>query len=509
MTSTATHTERDEPLPPPDAGDVGAREQLRWFGTLWVMAMVFHHTDSHPTGAITVLLFAAPLLIWPTSAPAMMLFVGSIAVTAASNLPGIANHMVLNLLVGLGFATAALWVLVTDLRARRAGSPSAGSPSAGSSSAGSSSAGSSSVGSFGVRWFEAARTPIGLTLVAVYGFTVFHKLNTAFFDPINSCAGHLIDQMFEVNGLSIPDFPPALITASAVGTIIVETAILVSLAVPKLRRWGLILGVGFHSVLGWASFYDFATAVFAIYLLLVPTRAFAQVATRFPNLRTWSLIAFVAHVTLSMTAEYVGSDVSTFGLRWHTVLVVTWCIAVLPSMVSLLWAAYTDGAPFPSWRWRPALLLFVPLLAFLNGATPYLGLKTVANYSMFSNIHTEDGHTNHLMPGISALQVLHFQDNPVTVETIDAPGSAAALPKWMEEDPPQVVPLQELRRVTQLWRDAGVVGAKVDYLRDGVLHEVKDAVADPVLGAPMPWWQQKLMSFRALTSAEGPDICRW
>jgi hypothetical protein len=493
MTSTATPTERDQPLPAPDDPHLGAREQIRWFGLLWLVAMVAHHTDgvpNVPTGAIPVIVLALPLLVWPSSGAALLLLVGGVAVQAAMALPGIANHMVLALLVGIGFGLTSLYVLVLERR-----SPS-GTP-------------------FGVRLFSYARTPIGLTLVVVYAFTTFHKLNTAFFDPVNSCATHLMSQLFNRNGLPEPGLPPFVLLGSAVGTIIVETAIVVCFAVPKLRRFGLPLGVGFHGLLAWASFYDFAAAVYALYLLLIPTSAFAAVAKRAPNLPMWSLIAFFAHVLLAFTTSLSGTEQTSFGLHWHTVLVVTWFLAVWPVMLLLCRAVWTSDrrTPFPGWSWKPAVLLLIPVLAFVNGATAYVGLKTVANYSMFSNLHTENGQSNHLIPGISALQVFHYQDDPVTVLSMRAEVDTGVVnPKWMREQSPQVVPLQELRRLTQLWKDAGLTGDRavaVRYERAGRTVDVPDAVADPVLGAPMPWWERKLMSFRALTSPEGPDICRW
>jgi hypothetical protein len=457
--------------------------------------MVSHHTDSHPQGAWAVIIFAVPMLIgmfvYPSfTAVGVLILVAGVATQAAFSLPGIANHMVLALLVGIGFVVTALYVLIRGWRAP-------------------------SDVPFDVRLFEYARTPIGLTMVVIYAFTTFHKLNTAFFDPVFSCAKHLTDQMFSLNGIPEPAFPPPMVLAAAVGTIIVETAIVVCFAVPKLRRYGLPLGVGFHGLLAWSSFYDFAASVYALYLLLIPTTAFAAVAKRAPNLRIWALIAFGGHVMLAVTTSWTGTEQTTFGLHWHTLLVVMWYLAVWPIMLLLCWAVWTTDrrTPFPGWSWRPALLLLVPLLAFVNGATAYVGLKTVANYSMFSNLHTENGQSNHLIPGISALQVFPYQDDPVTVLKMDADGDTnVPNPKWMREESPQVVPMQELRRVVQLWKDAGLTGdraVKVSYERAGQTFTVPDAVADPVLGAPMPLWQQKLMSFRALTSPEGPDICRW
>ncbi len=45
---------------------------------------------------------------------------------------------------------------------------------------------------------------------------------------------------------------------------LIEVVVLVCLAVPRLRCWGVLLGVGLHSVLALASFYDFATIVLGV-----------------------------------------------------------------------------------------------------------------------------------------------------------------------------------------------------------------------------------------------------
>lgn len=512
MTTISTSRSRggSDPAWGPDAAEpadvVGARERMRWFVTFWVMAMAFHHTDSHPRAVVGILVLSLPVLAWPTSAPLVGAFLSLCVAIAAGALPEAANHMVLIMFTGLAFGVAAV--------------VAAGRPGAHSRDG----------GPFVRRWFDAARTAAGLSLLVVYGFTVFHKLNTAFFDPNSSCAGRLLRQALALNGLDPELAGPAVVTPAAVGTVVVEAVILVLLAVPGLRRWGLPLGVGFHSVLALASFYDFATTVFALYLLLVPTRVFAAVASPTParrprvrlGLRGWALVAFAVHVLVSLAGD---SEIS-LPLHWHTVRVLTWYLAVLPYMLTLVRASFADqrsrgnladrpsrgnlaARRWPGWRAHPALLL-VPLLAFANGSAPYLGLKTVASYSMFSNLHTEAGHTNHLLGGVNSLQVLPYERDVVTVVNVEGPPRAdVRAGVWMRERPPQVVPWLELRRVAALWRDLGIAPVALEYIRDGVPHIIDDARNDPELSAPMPWWQRRLLAFRAIDSGSGADRCRW
>ncbi|MGQ0574965.1 MAG: hypothetical protein ACT4RN_12270 [Pseudonocardia sp.] len=467
----------------------GATEQLRWFTTLWVMALVFHYSDSHPLAMLPVLGAGVAALLFPASAAALAVFLGAAAVVAVLHLPAASNHLVLSLLVGLALAGAALHA--------RTGA-----------------------GSFTARWLDGARTPAGLVLLVVYAFTVFHKLNTAFLDPATSCAGSLLAQLAALNGVTF-DPSPAVVGFAAVATVVVEAAILVLLAVPRWRRWGIAVGVGFHAVLAPASFFDFATVVFALYVLLAPRSVFVELAPRWAVARRVALTAFGAHVVLAVG----GSVAGTTGTPWHTLLVVTWFVAVGALMVPFVRACLRSPAQaWPRWRWRPVVLLLVPLLALANGAAPYLGFKTVASYSMFSNLHTENGATNHLLPGVGSLELAGHQRDLVTVTEVRPPERAELTPlttvlggasylrraaRWTTEPAPVVVPWLELRRTVLLWRDAGIRDVGVVYLRDGVRRDVADATADPELAAAMPWWQRHLVAFRAVDSGAGPDRCRW
>ncbi|MFN6544922.1 hypothetical protein [Mycolicibacterium nivoides] len=471
----------------------GARQQLGWFATLFAMALVFHYSDSQPLAVVPALLAGLPALLFPGSVAAAALAVAAGATVAVLNLPAASNHLVLSLLVAVALGTAALWALAVR---NRPGVPD----------------------SFVQRWLDAARSPVGFVLLVVYLFTVFDKLNTAYFAPETSCGSDLFGQLIWLNGFDGVVPGPAVGQFVAIVAVVIEAAILALLAVPRLRFWGVLLGVGFHSILALASFYDFATVVFAVYVLLVPTEVFATLAPRTTALRRVALTGFAAHVLLSVVSSSADSPASPIGLPWHTLLVLTWALAVIPFMVALLRgyrAAESAGVRAPNWHLRPLVLLVAPLLALANGVTPYVGLKTVANFSMFSNLHTEEGTTNHLLPGVTALELADYPRDTVTVVGLglpEQPGDMAALSRqtrWMNEDPPVRIPWLELRRTVLLWKDAGITGVRIAYLHSGPPQVVNDATNDPVLAAPLPWWQRHLLAFRAVDSGSGADICRW
>lgn len=474
----------------PEGDHTGAHQQLGWFAMLFAMALAFHYSDSQPLAVVPVLLAVLPALFLPGSVGATALALAAGATVAVLNLPAASNHLVLSLLVAVALGTAAL---VARYRPGTAGS-------------------------FVERWLDTARSPVGLVLLVVYLFTVFDKLNTAYFSPETSCGGDLFGQLMWLNGFD------EVVPGSTVGqlvailAVVLEAVILVLLAVPRLRFWGVLVGVGFHSILAAASFYDFTTVVFAVYVLLIPTEVFATLAPRSTPLRRIALTGFAAHLLLSVVSSSAESPAGPIGLPWHTLLVLTWAIAVIPFMVALLRsyrAAESAGVRTPGWQLRPLVLLAAPLLALANGVTPYVGLKTVANYSMFSNLHTEQGTTNHLLPGVTALELAGYQRDTVTLvglELPEQPGDVTGLglqTRWMSEDPPVRIPWLELRRAVLAWKDAGVTGVRIAYLRDGPPRVVNDATNDPVLAAPLPWWQRHLLAFRAVDSGSGTDICRW
>jgi hypothetical protein len=131
---------------------------------------------------------------------------------------------------------------------------------------------------------------------------------------------------------------------------------------------------------------------------------------------------------------------------------------------------------------------------------------------MFSNLHTEQGTTNHFVSGLSKLQLVDYERDVVTLTKINlaaGPDVDVMEPQWTDERPPTTIPLLELRRVVAQWRSEGVARVSLEYQRDGVTHAVADAYADPVLGVSPSWWQRGFLAFRAVNSTEGADICRW
>jgi hypothetical protein len=139
----------------------------------------------------------------------------------------------------------------------------------------------------------------------------------------------------------------------------------------------------------------------------------------------------------------------------------------------------------------PALILF-------SGVTPYLGLGTDRALSMYSNLRTEGGRSNHfLFP--AGLQIVSYQRDLVEVL-----GSSDAPLARLGSDG-MVIPWAELRaRLTQATASSGAVS--LTYRRGGRRYQVGSAASDSLLALPVSRFELKFMRFRAVEQA-GPRRC--
>lgn len=207
--------------------------------------------------------------------------------------------------------------------------------------------------------------------VLLYGAAAFAKLNHDFLDPATSCAGTM--------ALRLPLTGDWVVRPAIVGALAAEVALAVLLAVPRTRRWGVALGLGFHAVLALAGNVPFAAVMAAVYVAFVPTRPWAARSWLPPVLAAAWIGAAVAGLDPGASGGPAG-DV----LRWG-------------AAVALVSAAVRLGpGTLPRARLHPALGVVLGLLV-LNAAAPYLGLKTQFTFSPFSNLRTAPGAWNHLL----------------------------------------------------------------------------------------------------------------
>lgn len=481
-----------------------ASSALGWFSLAWMMAYALHFIDLGPRHLHLVVLglLAVPSLLMPGSVPAFAAFlVGSTGVSLVA-MPAAANHLVLAMLVDVALLAAGIGILVQRPTARIV------DPQASASA----------------HWLHAARVPAALTLLVVYAWACLHKLNASFFDPRVSCAGDITTRVTSLFGISTPP-PDSVILVLAVATIAIEAAIPMLLAVRGWRPYGLAAGVGFHVILGAGGFEDFATFAFAVYILMM-----ADVVPHVPNRERWAaraLAAWGAHMILAEIDALLMPTIGGHLPGYDQLRVFTWVAGALALMGPLVATslAQPERDALRLWPVRSAWVLVLPLVAVLNGMAPYLGLKTVATFSMFSNLRTEDGRSNSLLTPGASFEVTPWLRDTVDVLAFDMTGppslnirgrltgGVAGLSensRWVMPGAsvPIRVPWLELRRTIVRWKQAGATGVSVRYARGGIETHAADAVNDPVLAAPLPWWARWLVAFHDIEITDAV-ACRW
>ncbi len=253
--------------------------------------------------------------------------------------------------------------------------------------------------------FAAIAGPGRWLLAVMYFFGIYHKINTDFLDPQVSCAVVLYDRLAQGWGLA----------GWSVGqhgaiwaTFVVEAIAMIALFVPRWKRFGMLIGVPFHIVIGWtgyAYYKDFSTVVLLMYAMFLSRDTVTAAVASFTQRFGADTAARIARILLLACALFyiaaIGAIFDPSRLRpsheGFFIAFTLYAVAFYAFVIAFVpWRATDDRLPLVS---RPTLLMAIPALFFLNGLSPYFGLKTEGAVAMYSNLHTEAGKTNHLIAG--------------------------------------------------------------------------------------------------------------
>jgi len=275
-------------------------------------------------------------------------------------------------------------------------------------------------------WYARFAPLLRTELLIVYGLATFHKLNTDWFHPEQGCAVIFWERM-----IRLTPWPEALRPLAGIMpyvVLVIEGLIPLLLARPRWRLAGIGLGLCFHLPLGLIGFFRFSAIVTSLYCLFLPDWVFdaaADAGMKWRQRWTWGarcldslcspsfrqalsvlvvLAAGWALFRLPMEPQraplvLVQQSLHDSRAGWSGLFQGIWLGATLAGigiLSSLLWRYCSApdrslSAPRLGWLW------IFPVFTALNGAGPYLGLKTEASFSMFSNLRTIGATSNHLL----------------------------------------------------------------------------------------------------------------
>jgi hypothetical protein len=348
-----------------------------------------------------------------------------------------------------------------------------------------------------------------IIVLLVYVFAAFAKLNDSFLDPGLSCGVAMYQQLLERLRLPLyADWQPPF---AIYGTIAIEAALPALLTVQRTRMLGVLLGVGFHIMLGFAGHVPFSGFALAFYSLFLPDDMPARVDRLFAARKR--LAAFVGRAADLATASWAfpvsaaaflllaaaitygpWSAVETNAERVVQLVFFAFAAALVGIVGVLLWRR--------GWTYRPGFFrlahpiwILGPALIVLNGVSPYLGLKTQSTFTMYSNLQTEGDRWNHrILP--EEIQVFSLQDDLLRV---------------IDTDDPVLTDYEGSRTELVLFRVQARANERPDsrlvYESDGRTWTVERIADDPTLGEPQNFVLRKVLFFRDVPPPE-ENVCR-
>ncbi len=479
-------------------------DQLRVFTFWWALTQLFHLSQiRYPRVMFGELSFDSITLLLVTACSAALLFRSTsirllLAICFFYNvhflytLPNGVNHPVMFFLLNTAVLICYFWI-----RAKN-----------------------SDTALFRKEFFNAF-APVGrYMLLIMYIFGIFQKLNTGWFDPEVSCGVLALDQIVVKVGLDgvVSDW------IAIYGTLIVEGIAIIFLFTPRLKLIGFFLGISFHLIiltLPIAWFTGFTAMAIALYTMFLPQhygdrlqKVLDDTAAYHRRIATGVVMIILLVAVILFAAHLYGPDSGSrffirLGLMSYYLFFHGFLLAIgIAFLLSIL--AFCYGYRFRNAKGfllpRPSFILIVPLLFFVNNISPHVGLKTDGVVSMFSNLHTEGGVTNHILFD-KPPYLFDYQSKLVNI--IDASpefyqwitGKATYVGGHGPDSDFEYV-LVEFTFWDYLHKHPETV---VTYEDDSGIHELNPA-ANALKDHPLPWLLRKLLVFKSV-DFQRPKIC--
>lgn len=456
--------------------------QFEMFAALWAIATMFHmaHSgifDSRLNYALLTL--AALHVVFRPSLTGFILLISLQLFDAVYRMPLTTNHWIFTAFVNLTILHTIVYLVVRNR-------------------------------SFDLRGDDLLKTfapVIRIEVIILYFFTFFHKLNAGFFSPGTSCATDLLKAQHIDTIIPMND---SLIAFNAHFTIAIELLIPVFLCFRQTRHAGILAGLFFHTVLSYSAynaFYDFSSMMFALYFLFAGNGFGHSIIQTFDGLRLAVMrVLKPRHYTL-------GKLLFAACCLLAALAVVYWLTSTLTGFKSFhlyfFWTIYSSLFVYcfvmfmlsgsqvkyhaPAFTLPHRSFLILPCIVFLNGASPYLGLKTENSFAMFSNLRTEGGVSNHYVVP-AGLQVFSYQEDAVEI---------------ISSSDPYLQQLADQQKLLVLFEFSNYVynrnPMEVTYLLNGERKIFRRGMVETALPRN-PYLLAKLMKFRTFSKHE-PQPC--
>lgn len=450
---------------------ISAEHALAVFAALWAAAVLFHLGSRNSflsSSWHTGLSIAAVAVLWnPLQTWRLLLCAALQLVVLYLSLPFTSNHWVFAGFVNMALLAAAAFILFRRSDTQR---------------------------TFSAKLWGAFAPPARICLLLLYFFVVLHKLNWDFLQPRTSCAVFLYKKLT----LQYPFLPlgPWVNYATIWATIIVEALIPLLLVLPRYRMFGVLSSIALHLTLASGQqYYNFSSMMLAMLSLFVFDEAHRHSASKQLSAPV-HMLGIVGLIASLAFGYWILQSLDHKEFRWLVRSI--WIVfAVLVAGFLLTRRSFINSSsvgPSELLALRQRLVHAVPVLVFLNGICPYLGLKNENSFAMYSNLRTERRAFNHIFIP-SWVQVFRYQDDIVEPKKSNHPRIRKYIRRHL------LINFMTLQAIV-----GGRKKGMIVYLRDGQLYTVPDVSKDPILSRRLPAWKRKLLHFRPVTR-HGKNYC--
>ncbi|MDT0556718.1 HTTM domain-containing protein [Patiriisocius hiemis] len=323
------------------------------------------------------------------------------------------------------------------------------------------------------------------SLLSIYFFAGFHKLNSGFFSINESCT-FLINQGFFSTEI-LTNTTIALVFQ--VGTILIEMLIPFGLLFRKTRKIAVLILLAFHIYLSFVGFSNFSSL--AGFLLLGSLLSLKKIKQK--HLIIYTVSAVIAVIT-------------GFVLRNYTTLSF-YKIAFINGLIyNIGWVYFfynlVKGIKFNTKNLQLSWQLAIPVFfVFLWSSQAYIGLSNTGNLTMFSNLITESSRSNHFLINTKKTKLFFFEDDYVTI--LELPDYC----KWngIEKLEGYDLPYIEFKTQVGFWKQKynNPIPATVVYKKDTLqIDNLKNSTFSTT-----NWWH-KYLHFRKIP-IKGNNECLW
>ena len=332
-----------------------------------------------------------------------------------------------------------------------------------------------------------------VSLVTVYFYTGFHKLNTDFFNPCVSCVNQINEQLYA-------NFTGNRIQLSAefsrffqYSTIFIEMILPFGLLWHKSRNLTTATMLFFHFYLAFSVFADFEA--FALFMLIGCMIDFNQKTIDKKILMSFKVYQFLVLLVIFIKPimHWIIRNMSIVDFI-HGII---FNIGILIFFITFIKNNQTKEDRI-SRKQLVFPLVFIVLISMWT-LKAYVGLGNSANLTMFSNLLTEKSRSNHLLIDTQKTKIFDFEeDNVLILKTHDT------LKKHKLEN--YKIPISEFRYVSRIYSER-FPDVKLNFT---ILYK-NDTIVIPDLKnseyMTTKWWYQYI-NFRKI-QAEGPNKCIW